>query len=396
MRILFVNHVPAVRELGAGRVQLELAEELRRLGHETEFFTPAEAGPRRALRLGALTVPGFAFHAQRHVRAVGRSFEVVEAQQGLLAASKRRLRLRGALVARSSGLVDFYREADRLIVGRLPPAERGRSAGRAIREVEWRRSALASARSFRAADVIHVPNEDERLALASRGLGSKVEVIPNALSQRTLDDLAAVADGPRPEPPTVVFIASWTHRKGTADWPAIVRAAWQADPHLRFHFAGTGAGEARVRTDLGVGDDERVEVTPSFPAARLAELLAGSTVGALPSYIEGFGLGVLETLAAGRPCVAYDVPGPRSLAGAVDARWLVRAGDPRAFGARLAAVVAQEQATPGGRAAECVAFAERFGWRSVAEATLRLYERGLDAPGASRDTNLPMNPHASA
>jgi glycosyltransferase involved in cell wall biosynthesis len=378
VRILFVNHVPAVRELGAGRVQLELAEELGRLGHEVAFFTPAEAGPRRELKAGALTVPGFAFHAQRHVRAVGRSFDVVEAQQGLVTAPKVRLGLPGALVARSSGLVDFYREADRRIVRRLAPAERGRWSGRALREIEWRRSARASARSFRAADVIHVPNEDERLALSRRGLGHKVEVIPNALSQSVLRDLAGVAQGPRPDPPNVIFIASWTHRKGTADWPAIVRAAWEDEPALRFHFAGTGAGEARVRQDLGVGDDPRIAVTPSFEASRLAELLAGSTVGALPSYIEGFGLGVLETLAAGRPCIAYDVPGPRSLAGAIDPRWLVTVGDARAFGSAIAAVVARERDAPGGSAAECVTFAQGFGWRSVAEATLRLYERGLE------------------
>ena len=161
MRILFVNHVPAARELGAGRVQLELAEELERHGHSVEFFTPAEAGAKRALKAGALTLPSFAFHAQRHVRAVGAGFDVVEAQQGLITASKERLRLRGALVARSSGLVEFYRDADRRIVRRLPPEARGKFIGRVLREIEWQRSTAFARRSFQSADVIHVPNADE-------------------------------------------------------------------------------------------------------------------------------------------------------------------------------------------------------------------------------------------
>src|SRR6478672_7315944 len=44
VRILFVNHVPPRRELGAGRVQLELAEEIRSHGHEVDFFAPGEGG----------------------------------------------------------------------------------------------------------------------------------------------------------------------------------------------------------------------------------------------------------------------------------------------------------------------------------------------------------------
>ena len=115
------------------------------------------------------------------------------------------------------------------------------------------------------------------------------------------------------------------------------------DPTVRFLFAGTGAGEAAIRRDLEVGYDERIQVKPTFKANELSGVLAKATVRALPSYIEGFGLGVLETLAAGRPCVAYDVPGPRSLAGAIEPRWLVPVGDAAAFGRRLADVIARER-----------------------------------------------------
>jgi glycosyltransferase involved in cell wall biosynthesis len=126
---------------------------------------------------------------------------------------------------------------------------------------------------------------------------------------------------------------------------------------------------------LRIGDDRRIEVTPRFPADALPDVLANATVGALPSYIEGFGLGVLETLAAGRPCVTYDVPGPRSLAGAVRRDWLTPVAQPMLFGQRLAEIAAEERVRPGRFAEECVRFAESYNWRAVAEATLALYLR---------------------
>ena len=374
MRILFINHVPAVRELGAGRVQLELGEELVRSGHEVDFFTP-EADDRRAFRVGPLSWPRFAPLVHRHVRAVGHRYDVIEAHQGLVTRTKADLGFNGVIAVRSSGLVASYRRAERLFFPRLPAEARGRLAGRALRALTWHLDERAASRSFDVADVIHVPNADEKALLDEEGLAHKVEVIPNALSEGTLEALAAVAHGPRPDPPVVVFIASWTGRKGVYDWPEILEAAWGETSDLRFHFAGTGADEATVRRDLRIGDDRRIEVTPRFPAEALPAVLAKATVGALPSYIEGFGLGVLETLAAGRPCVTYDVPGPRSLAGAVRQDWLTPVAQPALFGRRLAEVAAEERVHPDRYAEECVSFARNYNWRAIAEATLALYGR---------------------
>ena len=48
MRILLVSDVPLMRELGGGRVQLETAEELRRLGHSVQHSTPTMHSAPRA------------------------------------------------------------------------------------------------------------------------------------------------------------------------------------------------------------------------------------------------------------------------------------------------------------------------------------------------------------
>src|SRR5207253_1659279 len=106
----------------------------------------------------------------------------------------------------------------------------------------------------------------------------------------------------------VAFVGWWHVRKGARDWPAIYRAIKEAVPEARFLFLGTSVSEQAVRNELHAGDDRSVSVVPEFSSAKLPEYLQAATVGAFPSYIEGFGFSVLETLAAGAPTVAYDVP----------------------------------------------------------------------------------------
>ena len=61
------------------------------------------------------------------------------------------------------------------------------------------------------------------------------------------------------------------------------------------------------------------------PETDLQALYAGANVFAFPSFHEGFGLPVLEAMAAGAPVVASDIPAIREVAG--DAAVLVPPGD---------------------------------------------------------------------
>src|SRR3954462_9338594 len=100
-----------VRELGGGRVQLETAEELRRLGHTVETFDPSDAfGERGRQRLGRLQPTAFAGRARSFVRFGGGEFDVIDALQACLPYSKQHLGFGGRLVARSIGLTPLYAE----------------------------------------------------------------------------------------------------------------------------------------------------------------------------------------------------------------------------------------------------------------------------------------------
>ncbi len=64
---------------------------------------------------------------------------------------------------------------------------------------------------------------------------------------------------------------------------------------------------------LGIAD--RVTLTGPIPDAALHAWFRRARVITLPSYLEGFGLPVLEAMAMGIPCVATDLPVMREVPG---------------------------------------------------------------------------------
>ena len=110
------------------------------------------------------------------------------------------------------------------------------------------------------------------------------------------------------------------------------------------------------------------------PEARLRELVAGASVVAYPSLFEGFGLPVLEALAAGKPVLTSDRDPMREVAG--DAALLV---DPCDIGA-IADGLLRLLGDPALRARLAEAGPRRargFTWDACAEATLQAYHAVL-------------------
>ena len=126
----------------------------------------------------------------------------------------------------------------------------------------------------------------------------------------------------------VVFVGTLEPRKDVATLLAAHRLTPQAPPLVLVGPAGWG---------------EQVDVTgcvtPGYldgPALR--SVVAGASALVLPSLDEGFGLPVLEALAAGVPVVTSDLPALREVGGEV-ARY-APAGDAEAFAAALSGVLA--------------------------------------------------------
>jgi glycosyltransferase involved in cell wall biosynthesis len=376
-----LSHIPMVRELGEGRVCVELAEEFRRLGHTVETFDRRDAFPsERPARWHRLFPQRFGGRARAFVRRHGRRFDVIDALQGVGPLPKRVLGFDGLVVSRSAGLYAFYlRDLERqreLWPERLP----GTQAGQLLARWAQRRAAAACEASMLGADLVNVPNEDELGYVRDElGIGERCIVNPLGMSERHSSALgsAALSAEARLARKEVVFIGSWSLRKGAADWGAIVRRTRELVPGTRFRFLGTGVDASAVLADLGAPRLKDVDVIPHYRAEELPSLLAPATVGALPSYIEGWGLGVLEQLAAGIPTVAYDVSGPRSMLAHLGSGLLCPAGDVERFSRLLAENLTQPRPPYAALADRCRAVASRFLWPRIAGETLERYSAAL-------------------
>lgn len=201
----------------------------------------------------------------------------------------------------------------------------------------------------RRADAVVCPSEATAADLRRRW-GVEAVVAPHGPGQ--------ALDVRRGAPRHFLYVGDAEPRK---DLPTLLAA------HARYRAAARDplplvlAGSATA-LDRGV----RCVARPGAEA--LADLYAHAAALVHPSRHEGFGLTVLEALAAGTPVIAADTPAVREVAGG-QAR-LIAPGDVDAFAAAL------HDPPP---APDPAAIGLRFSWRRSARAHVAAYERAIAA-----------------
>lgn len=169
---------------------------------------------------------------------------------------------------------------------------------------------------------------------------SRFRLVPNGVDVARFADAEPFGELVDPERPALLFVGRLERRKGLEP---LVRAFTRLKtdrPELRLLVVGDGPERdrcqallpARLRADvqfLGrVGHDD----LPRFYAS--CDLAVAPSLGG-----ESFGIVLLEAMAAGRPLVASDIPGYRTVA--TDGRQgrLVPPGDPVALAAAIGALL---------------------------------------------------------
>jgi glycosyltransferase involved in cell wall biosynthesis len=152
---------------------------------------------------------------------------------------------------------------------------------------------------------------------------------------------------------------------------SIVRPALDG---MRVVLAGpSGAAEPSLRAQIGrLGIGDRVTFAGAVDDVTLAGLYRDATALCFPSVAEGFGLPVLEAMAAGTPVVATDLDVVREVAG--DAALLVPPRDVEALSVALA-LVATDAEVRSRLVRDGRARAAMFTWAATADATIAAYER---------------------
>ncbi|PRX44290.1 glycosyltransferase involved in cell wall biosynthesis [Prauserella shujinwangii] len=236
------------------------------------------------------------------------------------------------------------------------------------RGVRWHRAMIG--RAARGADALVVPTEAVRGELAGFAAGpAPVHVVGHGVT--TLP----VAEPPAGLPPRYVLaVGTLEPRKGID--VLVAAMALLAEPEVPLLLAGQpgwgGLDPLALAREHGLGE-HRVRVLGRLSDAELAAVLRGASVLAAPSLAEGFGLPVLEAMAAGVPVVHSDAPALAEVAGG--AGRMVPRGDARALATALHEVLSSGPLAAG-LAAAGRERAAAFSWRRAALAVWRLHVPG--------------------
>jgi len=386
LRILAVVNVPWDPRLGAARVWIELAEEWRKAGHHVEKFCLTDAFPEPAPSpaVAAIRLLRFPFRAARFIRENSERFDVVDALVGALPFSKKSLGFGGLIVARSVGLYHLYAKFERVAAKRWTPVSKGKLLGRPFYWFFNWRARAASQASVHHCDLLNLPNSDELACVRNEIESAKPAIVqPYGLRPECARALTRATAGPeqRWNNKKVIFLGMWSVRKGAKDWAGIIRQVRSRVPDARFLFLGTMIANEKVWNDLELEPADFIEVVPQFDPDDLPRLLSDGTVAAFPSYVEGFGMAVVEQLAAGLPTVAYDAPGPRDILGNLP-QLLVPAGDAAGFGEAISGILTADLARYRELSERSVETVRKFSWPDIARETAAEYRKYLhDAYG---------------
>jgi glycosyltransferase involved in cell wall biosynthesis len=172
--------------------------------------------------------------------------------------------------------------------------------------------------------------------------------------------------------PYLLTVGETAARKG---YRVLLEALSQLGGELELVMVGPpGAEEERLQgvvASLGLGD--RVHRLGAVSDGQLAALYRDALALCFPSITEGFGLPVLEAMAAGTPVLASDIPATRELAGDVAVYVNDRSAD--AWAQAIRALLAG----PPGVAEAGRERAARFTWERTAGATMEAYRLALRA-----------------
>ena len=350
--------------MGASKALIELAEELEPLGWECKMLSPAD-----------LMSEGkgngndkYHIHLYHYLREHAAEYDVVDYDHNYLPYARSEFHPQTLFVARAVLLAHHFAKIPLPEDKRLKPRLHRLIINRnkAERDIEAIRNAHTT---LCEADLINVANDDDRAELVEHGVPEdKVFVAPYGISRSQRELFNAVSSKP-PAEPLVAFVGTFDKRKGSTDFPQIVEADCSAVPRARFRLLGTYLSEREVLASFPKKLKNRIEVVPQYAPERLPELLAPCAVGVFPSYIEGFGLGVLEMLAASIPVIAYNAPGPPMM---LPPGYLVPRGATYAMSAKVIKLLNDQESLAAARL-WAKQRSQEFCWRTIAQKTNQIY-----------------------
>ncbi|HVZ49331.1 MAG TPA: asparagine synthase (glutamine-hydrolyzing) [Gemmatimonadaceae bacterium] len=211
----------------------------------------------------------------------------------------------------------------------------------------------------------------------------RIHVVPGGVDvsrfaiTATRDECRAMLGWPR-DRTIVLAVRRLARRMGLDDLVASVARLRERVPDVLVLIAGRGAIAADLAREIArLGLAEHVRLVGFIPDERLPHAYRAADVSVVPSVtLEGFGLIVAESFAAGTPAIVTPVGGLPEAVGDLSPHLVLAGTGPDALAAGLADALSGRIALPS--AADCHAFArERYDWPVIARRVAAVYEAAL-------------------
>jgi glycosyltransferase involved in cell wall biosynthesis len=218
----------------------------------------------------------------------------------------------------------------------------------------------------------------ERIAVTPYGVSEFFTAPEAEARRRTLTAEAGV------RAPFILTVANSYPHKNLAGLVAAFARIEKDSPHDLVVVGHARRGEAEVQTAMRlVADPARVRRLRGVPPELLRALYQSAELFVFPSLFEGFGLPVIEAMAAGAPVACSDIPTLREVAGDAAAFFDPRDAESTAEALRALLEDPQQRDTLAARGRER---ARAFTWERTARATREVFLRlaeGRAATGAA-------------
>lgn len=203
----------------------------------------------------------------------------------------------------------------------------------------------------------------------------RVRVVHSGVAERFFDmpDFGALEglDLPPVDVPFILTAGAISPRKNVLNVLRALRSILKECPHHLVLAGGSGWDMERIRAELGSeGLADRVHPLGFVSDAALRALYRRASMYVHPSLYEGFGLTLLEAMAAETPVITSNRSSLPEIAG--DAALLVDPSDPNAI-AQAIMQIAQDQSLSEELRAKGLVRARQFSWASTARTMTELY-----------------------
>ena len=155
--------------------------------------------------------------------------------------------------------------------------------------------------TIREADLVICHTSREVDAIVGAGLKPESQVVMMPLG---VDEDFFLPDRDyRPAADRLLWWGSWVERKGIYSLPRAFDLACRRLPNLTLTLGGTGTNAETILSQFAPHLRSRIDVLPFVSREGHLAALKNHDVFLFPSLSEGFGLALLEAMAAGLPCI---------------------------------------------------------------------------------------------